>query len=143
MLSWLGDWLGRREQSPVILPVHSSDVQNRDLLRALYLTGFAVKRAPIDFQIAFYRKRRCPERFDVNRIALLKSPHMQLAGRRIRKRTMRPPVDHDSTLAANAFATVVIELHRPLFLLDEPLIEHVQHFQKRHVRSDIWQAVVD
>src|SRR6202023_996085 len=33
---------GRREKGPVILPVHPSDVQNRDLLRALYLAGFGI-----------------------------------------------------------------------------------------------------
>src|SRR5580704_6870504 len=46
---------------------------------------------------------------------------MQLTGRGVRKRTMRAAVDHHSALAADPFATVVIEFHRPLLLLDQLL----------------------
>src|SRR5208282_289764 len=103
----------------------------------------AIKRTPINFQIALYRERGCPERFHINGIAVFESPHMELAGSRIRKRTVRPPVYHDAALTTNALAAVVIELHRPLLLLDKLLIEHVQHFQERHVRGYTLQAIVD
>src|SRR3981081_3627734 len=41
----------------------------------------AVKRAAIHFQITFYREGGRSKRFDKYRIAIVKSPHMQLACR--------------------------------------------------------------
>ena len=82
-----------------------------------------VKSASIDFQIAFHRECRRPERLDVNRLAIFKGPHMELTGGGIREGTVRPPVDHHSTLSANAFATVVIEFHRAMLFLDQLLVQ--------------------
>src|SRR6478609_3452508 len=75
-----------------------------------------VKSAPIDFKIAFDRKCHCPERFDINRLALFKGPHMKLTGGGIREGTVCSSVDHYSTLPTDTLATVVIEFHRPFFL---------------------------
>jgi hypothetical protein len=56
---------------------------------------------------------------------------------------MGTTVDHYSTLTANTFPTVVIELDWSLSLSDKPFIQHVQHFQERHVRLYIRQIIVD
>src|ERR1700692_494629 len=77
-----------------------------------------VKSASIDFQIAFHRECRRPERLDVNRLAIFKGPHMELTGGGIREGTVRPPVDHHSTLPADPLPAIVIEFHGPLFLFD-------------------------
>src|ERR1700719_4830896 len=72
-----------------------------------------VESGPIDFQIAFHRECRCPERLDIDRLAIFKGPHMELTGGRIREGAVRSSVDHHSTLPTDALATVVIEFHGP------------------------------
>jgi hypothetical protein len=98
------------------------------------------KAGPI-FPIAFYRKGGGPKWFYIDGVAIFKSPHMQLAGGGIRKWTVRPSVYHNSALPTNTLATVVIELHGPLLLTKKLFVQHIQHFQKRHVRGHAWQAI--
>ncbi len=43
--------LTRREEGPIILPIHAGDVQNRDLLGALHLTGFGIAAMAKPFPI--------------------------------------------------------------------------------------------
>ena len=42
-------------------------------------------------------------------------------------------VDHEAAHAADAFAAVVIEGDRLFALVDERLVEHVEHLEERHV----------
>ena len=58
---------------------------------------------------------------------------LQLAYRGALEAAVRLAVDHESAHAADAFAAIVIERDGIVALLDEPLIQHVQHFEKRHV----------
>ena len=46
-----GVTLTRREEGPIILPIHSGNVQNRDLLGALHLTGFCITAMAKPFPI--------------------------------------------------------------------------------------------
>ncbi|HTD15471.1 MAG TPA: hypothetical protein VK673_09840, partial [Chthoniobacterales bacterium] len=54
----------------------------------------------------------------------------------------RTTVNHDSALATNAFATVMIKLDRSLSLPDQPIIQEIQHFKDGHIRTNIRYVVV-
>ena len=94
----------------------------------------AVERAAVDDQIFDDRKRSCAPGLEVEHVAVFEVAHMELANRGCRLRTVRDSVDHESARAANAFAAIVIESDRLFALRNEIFVEHVEHFQKRHVR---------
>jgi hypothetical protein len=58
---------------------------------------------------------------------------VQLANGGAFEASVRLAIDHEAAHAADAFAAIVIESDGILALLDQPLIQHVQHFEKRHV----------
>jgi hypothetical protein len=74
-------------------------------------------------------------RLDVDRVAVLEGPHVELAGGGA-LRAVRVAVDDEAARAADALAAVVVEGDRVLALEDEFLVEGVEHLQERHVRGD-------
>ena len=46
---------------------------------------------------------------------------------------MRVAVDHHAAHAADAFAAIVVEGDRLLALLDQALVDDVEHLEERHV----------
>jgi hypothetical protein len=50
-------------------------------------------------------------------------------------------IDHHAARAADALATVVVESNRLLPLADQPLVEHVEHFEERHVGRNVVELV--
>jgi hypothetical protein len=56
-------------------------------------------------------------------------------------RTVGFAVDHQAARAADALAAVVLELDRVLALLDELLVEDVEHLEERHVGADVVEVV--
>ena len=60
-------------------------------------------------------------------------PHVQLANRRPLEPSVRLSIDHEAAHPANPFAAIVVERNRILALLDQALVQHIQHLQKRHV----------
>ena len=70
-------------------------------------------------------------------------PHVQLAGGGGPFRTVRYAVDHHAAHAADALAAVVVEGDRVVAVEDQPLVEHVEHLQERHVRGDVGDLVGD
>ena len=69
--------------------------------------------------------------------------HVELAGGRPVARAVRPAVDDDAAGAADALAAVVVEGDRVLALLDQALVDDVEHLEERHVRADVGRLVGD
>ena len=87
-------------------------------------------------------KRPRPPRFNHDRAAVFEAPHVQLARRNPLIRPVRPPVNDERAHAADALATIMIKRNRLLAFADQPLIEHVEHLQKRHLRADVGDLVL-
>jgi hypothetical protein len=51
------------------------------------------------------------------------------------------PVDHEAARATDAFSTIVLERDRVLTLVDQILIENIEHLEKRHVGADIVKLI--
>jgi hypothetical protein len=49
--------------------------------------------------------------------------------------------DHDPAGPADSLATVTVERDRVLALLDELLVEEIEHLEKRHVGADVGDVV--
>ena len=92
-----------------------------------------VERAAVDHQILQDWKRASPPWLEVHFLAVFEMPQVKLADCRSALRPVRHAIDHEPAHAADAFAAIVVESDRVLALLDQPFVEHVQHFQKRHV----------
>ena len=99
------------------------------------------KARAIDDQIADDGKGAGPPRLDDDRVAVVESPHVELAGRRLARRAVGLAVDHHAAGAANPLAAIVVERDRLLPVLDQLLVEHVEHLQKRHVGRDVVELV--
>lgn len=52
-------------------------------------------------------------------------------------------IDHETAHAADALSAVMVESDRVLSLFDEPLVEHVEHLQERHVLAGLVHLVAD
>ena len=66
---------------------------------------------------------------------------MKLARGRAAIRSVRYPVDHRRTSAANAFAAIVVKRDRLFARHDQLLVDFVQHFQERHVGINVMRKV--
>jgi hypothetical protein len=62
---------------------------------------------------------------------------VELARRRLGVGTVGLAVDHHAARATDAFAAVVVKGDRLLPVADQPLVEHVEHLEKRHVGGDV------
>jgi hypothetical protein len=76
-------------------------------------------------------------RLDGDGLAVLEAAHVQLAGGGARFGPCGDAVDHQRAGAADALAAVVVEGDRLLALRDQPLVEHVEHLEERHVGRDV------
>ena len=56
---------------------------------------------------------------------------------------VRHAVDHEAAGAADPLAAVVVEGDRLLALLHQPLVDHVEHLEERHVGADVGGLVAD
>jgi hypothetical protein len=52
-------------------------------------------------------------------------------------------VDDEPARAADPLAAVVVERDRLLALLDQALVDDVEHLEKRHLRADVGRLVRD
>ncbi len=86
-------------------------------------------------------KARGAPGFEVELVAVLEMAHVQLAERGAGQRTVGHAVDHEAAHAADAFAAIVVEGHRLFALRDQVLVQHVQHFEERHVVVDVGDFV--
>ena len=93
----------------------------------------AVERAAVDDEVVHDRERSGAERLDVDHVAVVELAHVELARRRAALGAVRLAVDHHPARSADALAAVVLERDRLLALVDEPVVEDVEHLEKRHV----------
>ena len=54
---------------------------------------------------------------------------------------MRAAVDVEAAHPANAFAAIVVEGNRFFTLVNEIMVQHIEHFQKRHVGGNVVKLV--
>src|SRR4029077_17247664 len=103
----------------------------------------AIERTPIDDEVLDHRKRARSPRLDPNDIAVLELAHVQLTRRRSADRSMSDAVDHHSARTADSFPAVMLELDRLFAFFDQLLVDHIEHLQKRRVRTDVVRGVFD
>src|SRR5215469_4590744 len=101
----------------------------------------SVKRASVDHEILDWQKRSGVERLDPYRVSVLKSPHVNLAGRSL-ARSVRNSVDYQRAHSANTLAAIGIESDRILASFTEHLIENIEHLKKRGLGRDIFGFVI-
>ena len=94
----------------------------------------AVEGAAIDHQVLDDREGLRAPRLEVELVAVLEVAHVELAERGAGQRAVRHAVDHAAAHAADAFAAIVVERDRLFALRDQVLVQHVEHFEERHVR---------
>jgi hypothetical protein len=56
-------------------------------------------------------------------------------------RAVRDAIDHQAAHAADAFSAVAVEGDGILALESQPLVQHIQHLQERHVLGDVVDLV--
>jgi len=71
----------------------------------------------------------------------VKAAHVELAGRGGTPWTVRIAVDHDPALPADPLPAVMIEGDRLLAIENQPLVDHVEHLEERHVRADVARRI--
>src|SRR5690606_39879232 len=98
--------------------------------------------AAIDDEVAQDGEGTGAPRLERDVVAVLEPPHVQLAHRRLRIRTVRSAVDEEPARAADALAAVRVESDRILPLADQIIVEGVEHLEERHVRRDTLDRVV-
>src|SRR5690606_32438340 len=96
----------------------------------------AVEGLAVDDEVPQHREGPGTPRLDPDLVAVLVLAHVELAGRRAPQGAVRLAVDHHAAAAADALAAVVLERDRLLALLDEALVDRVEHLEERHVRAD-------
>lgn len=131
----VGDWLRNRNQ---ICFGSTAGIDCDVPPRLLY----TVKSRAIDHEVFDNWKRFSAPRLDCDRVTVFELAHMQLASGCTTLGSVWAAVDDHSTGAANTFTAVVTEGHRLLTLRSQLLIEHVEHFEKRHVLVDIIELVI-
>ena len=100
-----------------------------------------VERVTVDDQVLNDRERGGAPRFDGNRIAVLELTAVELARCDFVVRSVRAAVDIEGAHAANTFAAVVVERERFFTLVNELIVQDIQHFKERSVRRDPFDTV--
>ena len=95
----------------------------------------AIKRRSVHHEVAHNRKRSRPKWLDKDLGAVVERSHVQLTSGRLAARAMCLSVDHHRTASADALTAIVIECNRLCVFSGQFLIETIEHFQKRHIRS--------
>ena len=80
-------------------------------------------------------------RLDGDRRAVLELAHVDLAGRGALAGTVGLSVDVQRAHAADTLAAVVVEGHRLLALVDEIVVQDVEHFEERGVGRNVLHLV--
>src|SRR5262249_14683235 len=94
----------------------------------------AVERATIDYQVLDHRKSLGPPRLQVQYVAVFEVTHVELADGGCPFGAVSYSVDHETAHTTYSFAAIMIEGNRIFTLCNEFFVEHIQHFQERHVR---------
>ncbi len=94
-------------------------------------------------KVFHHGKRPSTPWLQIERVAVLEAAHVQLTNRDTWERTVRDTVDHESAGTTNPFAAIVIESNGLFPFFHELVVEHVQHFQERHVLADAVHLILD
>jgi hypothetical protein len=84
----------------------------------------------IDHQVFNNGKRFGPPGFDDDRLPVPKTAHIQLARRGATAWAVGATIDHQATTTTDAFPAIVFEGNRLLSLGFQPVIDHIEHFEK-------------
>jgi len=101
----------------------------------------AVERGAIHHQVLDHGEGSGAPRLDPQLGAVRERAHVELAYGGGALGPVRPTVDHHPAGAADPLAAVVVERDRLFPSRDELLVQHVQHFEERHVRAHVRHVV--
>ena len=96
----------------------------------------AVERAAVHHQVLDHREGLGAPGLQVQFVAVLEVAHVELAHGGGGQRAMRDAIDHEAAGAADALAAIVLERDGLFAFFDQLFVEHVQHFEERHVGVD-------
>src|SRR6266481_4190250 len=103
----------------------------------------SVEPASVDHEIFNDRESADAERLDCDRGAVAKFSHVKLAHSAGMIGTVSFAIDRERARAANAFAAIGVKGNRFLASIKQLFVEDVEHFEKRRVRRDIADLVID
>ena len=103
----------------------------------------AVERAAVHGEILDDGKGLGAPGLEVDLVAVFEVAHVELADGGALEAAVGFAVDHDAAHAADAFAAIVVEGDGIFALLDEALVEDVEHFEEGHVLVDVGDVVAD
>src|SRR5437899_8988443 len=103
----------------------------------------SVEPASMDHEIFDDRESADAEWLDCDRCAIAKFSHVKLAHSARMIGTLSFAIDRERARAANAFAAIGVKRDRLLAAIKQLFVENVEHFEKRRVRRDIADLVID
>ncbi len=102
-----------------------------------------VERVTVDHEVANHRERSRTPRFDSDFFLVMEFAHVELACRDALHGAVGMAVDIERAHAADTLAAVVVEHHGFLTLVDELLVEHVEHLEERAAGRHVLYTVFD
>jgi hypothetical protein len=96
----------------------------------------AIESTSVNGQVAHDRKRRDTKWLDRDHVTIVKVSHVELAGG-APAWAMRDAVNGKAARAADALATIVVESNWLCVLLNEGLVDDVEHLKKGSIRGNI------
>lgn len=100
------------------------------------IVGTAIHHEVLDYG----ESRRTPG-LDDDRRPVFETAHVNLAGRGAVARAVRTAVDVQRAHTADTLAAVVVERHGLLALVDQVVVQNIQHLEKRGVGGDVLDFV--
>ena len=101
-----------------------------------------VEGGAVHHEVADNREGLGTPRFNPNVVAILEFPHVKLAGGDAIVVAMWTTIDIKSAHATDALAAVVVEAYGMRYVvIDEPLVQDVEHLEKGTVRRDVVDRV--
>ena len=101
-----------------------------------------VESGAVHHTVADDREGLGPPRLNPDFVAILELAHVELAGGDAVVVAVGPTVDVESTHAANALTAVVVEANGMRdTIVDEPLVQDVEHFKEGAIGRDIIQWI--
>jgi hypothetical protein len=125
----IGDDLGDRDE----IGVGSRPGVHRDVATGL---DDPIERRAVDHQVADEGKSCCPPWLDDDGRPILELAHVELTGGGAQLGPVGLAVDHHAACAADSLPAVVIEGNGFLSLVDQTLVEHIEHLEKGHLVGD-------
>ncbi len=101
-----------------------------------------VKRRAVSHEILYDRESLGPPWLYVYRIAVFEGAQVQLAGSSRMLRTVCTAIYIHAAHTADTLAAVMVKAYWLLTLLDQLVIQHVYHLQKRHIRIQVVYRIV-